>query len=260
MIYLLIILLVGLFIFSLRYNWWRIPISYKKPRILMYHMINTHLDNQKKRNKWRVLLEDFEKQMQWFYQNNWTSYTMTELIQAKKLPEKSFCITFDDGFEDNYHNAFPVLQKYNFKATIYLVPNHTHNTWEKFENKQFDALLKQEQILEMQTSGLVEFGSHTLTHTNLSSISLKNAQEEIISSKQEVEKITHIPCHAFAYPYGKYNTILSDFVKSCGYSSSTIVKRGVYENNAFDIKRIGILGTESFFDFYLKITRVRNKL
>jgi len=256
-VYLLIIVCIAL---SLRYHWWRMPISYDQPRVLMYHMINAPLPGEQKRNKWRVRAEDFERQMAWFSKNGWQSFTITEMVSSKNLPPKSFCLTFDDGYKDNFTDMFPILKRYGFKATIYLVPGYKSNSWEKFDNKMFDALLDKEEILEMQKSGLVEFGSHTLSHKNLLTIKEEEIKQEVMDSKKGVEEMIGCECSAFAYPYGKYNDKIVKLVKDAGYSSATIVKRGFFEESKpFEIKRVGILGTESFFDFYLKITRIRNK-
>lgn len=227
----------------------------------MYHSISEHVGTEK-HNKWRVKPKDFEKQMNWFYKNNWKSFTISELVKLDEIPEKSFVITFDDGYEDNFTNAFSVLQKYNFKATIYLVPNQTINHWEEKNTTVLSNLLNEKQILEMQNSGLIEFGSHTLSHVNLSIISDEQLINELRESKKEVENITKKECEAFAYPYGKFDDKIVQAVKNAGYKNATVVKRGLFEQNddIFTIKRIGILGTESFFDFILKISRIRNKL
>ncbi len=227
----------------------------------MYHSISEHIKNEK-HNKWRVRPQDFEKQMNWFYKNNWKSFTISELSNLDKIPEKSFVITFDDGFEDNFTNAFPILKKYNFKATIYLVPNQKTNHWEEKNTSVLSNLLNEKQILEMQNSGLIEFGSHTLSHVNLSKIDDFQLEKELVESKKEIEKITKKKCEAFAYPYGKFDDKIVQAVKDAGYKNATVVKRGLFEQNddVFTIKRVGILGTESFFDFLLKISRVRNKL
>ena len=259
--YLIVTLIVAFIIISLRYNWWRIPQSYKKTRVLMYHSISKHIGKEK-HNKWRVKPEDFEKQMNWFYKNNWKSFTISELVSLDKIPEKSFVITFDDGFEDNFTNALTILQKYNFKATIYLVPNQKTNHWEEKNTSVLSNLLNNEQILQMQNSGLIEFGSHTLSHVNLSTINDEQLLNELKKSKEEVEKITNQECEAFAYPYGKFDDNIVNSVKRVGYKNATVVKRGLFkkDDDVFTIKRVGILGTESFFDFLLKISRVRNKL
>jgi peptidoglycan/xylan/chitin deacetylase (PgdA/CDA1 family) len=257
----LTIIFILFLLISLRYNWWRIPQSYKKVRVLMYHSICEHIGNEK-HNKWRIKPKDFEKQMKWFYKNNWKSFTISELVKLDEIPEKSFVITFDDGYEDNYLNAFPILQKYNFKATIYLVPNQETNHWEEKNTSVLSKLLNEKQILEMQNSGLIEFGSHTLSHVNLSKIDSVQLEKELIESKKEIEKITNKECEAFAYPYGKFDDKIVKAVKNAGYKNATVVKRGLFEknNDVFTIKRVGILGTESFVDFLLKVSRVRNKL
>lgn len=223
-------------------------------------MVKAHLPGQKKRNKWRVTPKDFEKQMAWFARHGWHAYTISELVEMAEIPPKSFCITFDDGYEDNYLYALPILKKYGFRATIYLVPGYAYNSWENFEDGNFDRLLSPDQIEAMQQSGLIEFGSHTLNHKNLLSLSREEAEVETVQSKERVEEITGVVCKAFAYPYGKYDQNIAKMVQKAGYTSATIVKRGLYETGKpFEIKRLGILGTEGFFDFYLKITRIRNK-
>lgn len=259
--YLIVILIVAFILISLRYNWWRIPQSNKKVRVLMYHSISEHVGKEK-HNKWRVKPKDFEKQMNWFYKNNWKSFTISELVKLDEIPKKSFVVTFDDGFEDNFLNAFPILKKYNFKATIYLVPNQKTNHWEEKNTSVLSNLLNNEQILQMQNSGLIEFGSHTLSHVNLSTINDEQLLNELKKSKEEVEKITNQECEAFAYPYGKFDDNIVNSVKRVGYKNATVVKRGLFkkDDDVFTIKRVGILGTESFFDFLLKISRVRNKL
>jgi peptidoglycan/xylan/chitin deacetylase (PgdA/CDA1 family) len=235
--------------------------SKNKARVLMYHSISDHVIKEK-HNKWRVKPKDFEKQMQWFIKNNWTSYTISELVNLSEIPEKSFVITFDDGFEDNYINAFPILKKYNIKATIYLVPNQSTNHWEKENTSSLSNLLNKHQILEMQGSGLIEFGAHTLSHLNLSKIDEYQLKEEIFKSKEEVEKLTEVDCEAFAYPYGKFDDKIVKVVKLAAYKNATVVKRGLFQKNddIFAIKRLGILGNESFLDILLKISRIRNKL
>ena len=122
----------------------------------MYHSISEHVGNEK-HNKWRVKPRDFEKQMNWFFKNNWKSFTISELVKLDKIPEKSFVITFDDGFEDNFINAFPILKKYDFKATIYLVPNQKTNHWEEKNTSVLSNLLNEKQILEDYENDKITF-------------------------------------------------------------------------------------------------------
>lgn len=243
---------------SLRYNWWRIPISYNYPRVLMYHSISEH--KNEKFDKWRVTPKNFENHIFWLKKNGFTSYTISELLNLKTPPNKAVCITFDDGFMDNYKNAYPILKKYGFKATIYIVPNQINNHWDQKNTSFLSCMLNNNQIRQM--IDIIEFGSHTISHVNLEKLDIKEAIDELKNSKKEVEKITQRECSSFAYPYGKYTLTLSKICMEAGYKNAVIVKRGVYKkgDDKFEIKRIGILGTESFIDFWLKITRVRNKL
>lgn len=260
--YVLLVIFIAFIAFSLRYHWWRFPISHRYARVLMYHAINEPIKGQHKRNKWRVKPHDFEQQMQWLSKHGWKSFTLSELISLQSIPEKSFVLTFDDGFEDNFSYAFPILKKFGFKATIYLTTDRTCNDWEKFQDNSFDPLLRYDQIKEMSESGLIEFGSHTKNHMNLERCDDGELVNEIRASKTDVERMCPQICQAFAYPYGKYNDSIEAVVKESGYSSAVVVKRGIYKHgdNPYQIHRIGILGTESFFDFYLRITRVRNKI
>lgn len=259
MIFIYTLLFIIFIVFSLRYNWWRIPQTYSKPRVLMYHSISEHKGD--KHDKWRVRPSDFECQMLWLKKNGFQTYTMSEICELKTISRKGVCITFDDGYENNFTNAFPVLKKLNFKATIYVVPNQNTNHWESKNTKFLETMLSKEQISAMIESGLIEFGSHTLNHLNLATITNQEAKFEIENSKKEIEKITNQECKSFAYPYGKFDDDIISVVKNSGYTNAVIVKRGLFDkNDRFAIKRIGVLGTESFFDFYLKFTRIRNKL
>lgn len=258
MIWLYIFIIVLIFVLSLRYNWWRKSISLDYARVLMYHSISDHKDE--KFDKWRVKPLDFERQIKWLSKNGFQSYTISELAELKTLPKKAVCITFDDGFSDNFKNAYPVLKKYGFKATIYLVPNQKTNHWDSKNTNFISNMLNSNEIAQM--SDIIEFGSHTNSHINLEKTDIQNVKNELINSKKAVEKISKKECMAFAYPYGKYTDEIANLCKDAGYKNATIVKRGVYsiDDDKFQIKRIGILGTESFFDFWLKFHKVRNKL
>lgn len=114
---------------SWKYAWWKKAVNYKYPRILMYHMISNHIKGAKF-NSLRVSPSMFEKQIAYLSSNGWSFYTMSEIAQKKEtLPNKSIAITFDDGYEDNFTNALPILEKYNAKATIYLVVDRHGREW-----------------------------------------------------------------------------------------------------------------------------------
>jgi len=132
---------------SLRYNWWRIPQGWHKARVLMYHSVEEHKGD--KFDKWRLKPADFEKQIAWLAKNGFKSFKLSELIALERLPKKAVCITFDDGFENNFTSAFEILKKYDFKASIFLVPDAVQNDWERANTAHLARMLSEEQILKI---------------------------------------------------------------------------------------------------------------
>ena len=257
-------------IFSLRFSWWRKDISYSYPRVLMYHMVSEHLEKDKSKfNRLRVKPEEFEKQLKWLKDNNWTSFTLSELASLKEIPLKSVVITFDDGYEDNFKNAYPLLKKYGFKATIYIVLNRFNENWatdkdlDKASNElNNEKMLSDEQIKIMLESGLIEIGSHTLDHVNLPKLSNEEKVKQIKESKEKIEDIFSIKCNSFAYPFGFFDNDSVKIVEEIAYSNATTTVNGVFNKSKysnFEIPRIMISGRQGLFSFILKMKKGRNR-
>lgn len=261
--WLLIILILFFLYYSYKYAWWTKTQNLEKPRILMYHMISEHKKNAKF-NSLRVSPENFEKQIKYLADNDWTFFKMSELVE-KNLPKKAVAITFDDGFEDNFTNAFPILKKYNVKATIYLVVDRHDREWSsKRKKKNNNGELKNEaklldnQILEMIKSDLIEIGSHTITHDNLPKLDIENKRNEIINSKKMIEETYKIECKSFCYPFGLYDNKDVDFVKEAGYTNATTTSKGIddlVKASLFELKRVTISGKDNFYSFKIKLKR-----
>ncbi|MDD3462268.1 MAG: polysaccharide deacetylase family protein [Sulfurospirillaceae bacterium] len=263
--------LIFLFVYwSLRHAWWRSNVDIRYPRILMYHMVSPHLPkNNSKFNRLRVPPSEFEKQLQWLKKNGWISMTMSELTKCDFAVPKTVVITFDDGYADNYTNAFPLLKKYGMKATIYLVVNRFENNWavdkdtkQSSEELNKQDMLSHEMVQEMLASELIEFGSHTLNHANLPALSIEQKKEEIVCSKKILQDVHGIVCQSFAYPFGFFDSTDVSLVKEAGYANAVTTKNG-YENlnnaNYFEFKRIIISGRQGMIDFKLKIRKGRNR-
>ncbi len=258
-----IVLLFLFAYFSYRYAWWKRAVDYRYPRILMYHMIRDAIPG-KKFNSLRVSPEDFEIQIKYLYDNGWHSYTMEEAIRQKKnLPLKSVVITFDDGYQDNLTNALPILKKYGFKATIYLVNDRHDRDWSGYRKaKNEGAGLKDEtklsdhEVKELLDSGLIEIGAHTLTHANLKNLDEVESQKEICVSKNQIEAQFQTACQSFAYPFGLYGPKEVKIVSDCGYSNAVTTKVGIADLNScdlFEIPRVTVSGKDNFLAFCLKL-------
>jgi len=152
----------------------------------------------------------FERQVCWLSENSWNFVTMSELVN-QPAREKVVAITFDDGFEDNYLNAFPILKKYHAKATLYLVVDRHDRDWSVSKKSHHntgelknETKLSDVQIREMLESGVFELGGHTSTHANLASLDEEGKHKEIAESKAHLESLFSCRISSFAYPFGIY--------------------------------------------------------
>lgn len=233
----------------------------------MYHMIHKHLPKSKSKfNRLRVTPKSFEKQLIWLKKNGFKSYFVSEI--SPNLPEKSVIITFDDGYKDNFTNAFFLLKKYGFKATIFIVCNRFDKNWasDKDLNRSSPELNAQEMLSDdevkyMIESGLIEIGSHTLNHANLPSLNLEEKEIEIKNSKALIEGKFNIICKSFAYPFGFYDKNDTFLVEKVGYKFATTTTPDVLRSNYsnFEIPRIMISGRGNLLHFILKIKKGRSR-
>lgn len=169
--------------------------------VLMYHSILYEKDNIL-----RVPKEKFEAQMKWLYDNGYHTLSLDELYDAvsgkKPVPEKSVVLTFDDGYGDNYTNAFPVIKKYHFKATVFVITSKIGSA--------HDNYLTAEQIKEMDANGM-RVECHTASHQTLDKLSYEAQYKELSESKTALEKLLGRKINYLSYPFGKYN---EDTIKS----------------------------------------------
>lgn len=256
-------LLAGLWWFSWRYAWWKLPVSYRYPRILMYHMIAPHRRGVRF-NGLRVSPADFEKQLGWLKQHGWKSFTVSELVElGDRVPVKSFAISFDDGYEDNYSAAFPLLKKYKFRATLYLVEDRFNRDW-SVERKAHhnegelrdEKKLTDPQVSEMLASGIFELGSHSLTHASLNKLNQQKSYREIAHSRRQFKDHYHVPVDSFAYPFGLYRHEHVAMAREAGYASAVTTCEGIdslSERDNLQLKRIKVSGRDNMLAFIMRM-------
>jgi peptidoglycan/xylan/chitin deacetylase (PgdA/CDA1 family) len=140
-------------------------------------------------------------------------------------------LTFDDGYKDNYTILYPLLQKYNLKATIFVV---TETVWSK--NR-----VSREDIAEMSASGLVSIQSHTKSHSSLPSLGNKELVNELALSKEYLEELTGKPVIALCYPEGAQNAAVRTAAAE-HYSYAVLNYGGTYTcgNNPMTMSRIRV--------------------
>lgn len=212
--------------------------------VLMYHRITDKLEDP----DISVSPAHFTKHIEYLHRHS-AVLPLTAIIQNTKEHAELSCdtvaITFDDGYKDNYTEAYPVLKRYGLPATIFLISSLLDKD---------EKMLESDQLRTMRANG-IDFGSHTVTHPILSEIDPEQAQSEISDSKRQLEDILREHVRLFAYPKGKYshyNSYVKKMVEDAGYEAACITENGAVEDDCdlYEIKRIGM---RNFPVFVLKV-------
>jgi peptidoglycan/xylan/chitin deacetylase (PgdA/CDA1 family) len=196
--------------------------------ILMYHSIELMPKNTVMRSL-HVPPKKFAFQM---FMLKVLGYQALSLKKLKPYLEgdkkgKVVGITFDDGYQNNLINAAPVLLKYNFSATCYIVSERIgkSNTWDLNKGITQRPLMTENEIHEWLNLGM-DIGAHSKTHIDLSEASEQVAQKEINDCKKDLERKFKVSVTDFCYPFGRFNAIVANIAKSSGYFSATTMVRG----------------------------------
>lgn len=183
------------------------------PPILMYHSV-AFLFEAPFPNAVRIRPSIFAKQMEYLKDHRYNVVDLDLLfqwiIEGKELPPKTIALTLDDGYLDNYVNAYPILKFYGFPATVFLITRCIGR------DPQF---ITWDQAREMEKSG-IRFGNHTATHPHLDLISLEDARKDIIEAKETLSKELQAPSQVFCYPFGGYTIQIQKLVQECGYEGA----------------------------------------
>jgi peptidoglycan/xylan/chitin deacetylase (PgdA/CDA1 family) len=216
-----------------------------KVPILMYH----HIDNCYRNNQLYIDLKTFHAQMEYLKKNCYKTihlYSLEKLVINNQIIHKqNISITFDDGNLDYFEKAFPVLKKYKLKSTIFITTD--------WLNKKY--YLSKNILKKLTDSELVEFGSHTKTHPDLSKISTHEIKKELYYSKYILEKITNRKINILAYPFGRYNLKVMNIAKEVGYKLAVTTDFGSLhiQRKLLQLKRIRLGGQLTMKDFIRRI-------
>lgn len=220
--------------------------------ILMYHHIRVNpMPNDPVWAALNVSPDQLNQQLSYLTSHNYHTITLDELLDALNgrisLPVNPIILSFDDGYRTFYTNAFPLLKKYDMRAVQFVITQVVG----------IDAYLTWPQILEMDRSGLVEFGAHTQHHPNLPDLNNAAIVDEIKGSKFDLEQQLKKPINWFAYPYGSYNAFIIQTVQDAGFKGavSTIYGTNQSKDNMYLFPRIMVDGRFTLDNIVKRISR-----
>lgn len=219
--------------------------------ILMYHMVSDPEDDRERR--YACPPARFAEHMALLRQGEFNPVSLDDihgsLDGTHTLPPNAVAVTLDDGFEDNYKHAFPVLDKYRIPATIFLASGMMgkSNLWMQKLGYQKHSMLDWDQIKTMAQSPLMTFGAHTASHAKLTELEHDDLAQEISQSKQRIEEVIGASVNYFAYPYGQYSQQAVEMVKKYGFKIACTTDSGFNNKttNPLRLKRIEVYGADS---------------
>ncbi|MFC1621609.1 polysaccharide deacetylase family protein [Candidatus Omnitrophota bacterium] len=237
-----LITLVAVFIFIVAGFLWARE-QYVVP-IIMYHRV----DDRASVSKLSVCPDSFRKQIAFLKRHNYNVVKLeelAELIKTKEIPYKTIAITFDDGYENNYTCAYPVLKEFGLPATIFITPALIG----------YEGYLTWDQVIEMSESGVISIGSHAMTHAYLPGLAEQKLNIEVVDSKRAIESHTRKEVFSFSYPVGAFDDNARERVRKAGYGIGVTTNPGkdYPPHDLFAMKRVRISRTsDSMLVFWIE--------
>jgi len=221
--------------------------------IAMYHSVSPEASPK---NALAISTETLRRQMRFLKSHHYNVLSLESLVtlikERKRIPSKTISITFDDGYKDNYIYAFPILKKYHLPATVFIITDEVGRA----------DRLSWDEIKEMQDSGIITFGSHTLGPEPL--INIKSEQEikrQILDSKKILEEKLGRQANAFSYPEGRFNDKIKQLVREAGYKLAVATNPGkkFANDDIFALKRLRIsANSNNLFIFWVETSGYYN--
>jgi peptidoglycan/xylan/chitin deacetylase (PgdA/CDA1 family) len=218
----------------------------------MYHYISEPPpDADVYRRDLSVSPANFEAQLAWLKDEGYQSITLTDLVYnlalGWPLPDKPVILTFDDGYRDNYVDAFWRLKKYGFVGTFFLVTAPIDNG--------DPAYLTWDMVKRMHQAGM-DFQPHGYRHFDLRDKPLDFLIFEIVAAKEAVEARTGETARFFSYPSGGYDEQTVAVLRSADFWGAVVTTQGVdhSSDDLFELTRIRIRGEHTLEDFIALMT------
>lgn len=193
------------------------------PLVLMYHSVSPYTQDP-----YRVTVSPgrFEQQLQWLRRRGLRGTSMRELLAAERTgrSRRLVGLTFDDGYADFAETVLPILHRYDFTATVFVLAERLggHNAWDPEGPRK--ALMTEDEVRRVAAGGM-EIGSHGMLHRPLGSVAEQALVDEVQHSRTVLERITEQPVPGFCYPYGDVSERVVEAVREAGYDYGCAIWR-----------------------------------
>lgn len=209
-----------------------VPVEEVRIPILMYHSIC----NDDPNNSLMIPTEMFAEQMEWLRENDFTAMSMDEVIEAMntgKVPKRPVLITFDDGYADNYINAFSELKNNNLKGTFFIISDTI--------TEEGGYYMSTSMLKEMKEAGM-EIENHTANHLELNNLSREDAIDSIKRGQEFLRSVIGSNGNYLCYPIGRYSDETIEIQKELGIKAALTTQGGISSiaDGKYELKRIRI--------------------
>ena len=199
--------------------------------ILMYHSIS----DSNPSNTLLVPPSEFENEIAWLHDNGFTSLSLDELyysLTTGNVPEKPVVITFDDGYDDNYNSAYPILKKYGFIGNFFVITDYMDTK---------PGFMTVDMLKEMHSNGMV-IESHTSNHQELKNLSDEDKKTSIKNAQDFLKEKLNIDSKFLCYPVGRYDEATKNVASSLGVKLAVTTEPGLANMNQglTSLKRVRI--------------------
>jgi peptidoglycan/xylan/chitin deacetylase (PgdA/CDA1 family) len=192
------------------------------PLVLMYHSVSPYDEDP-----YQVIItpQRFEQQMRWLRGRGLSGVSTGELLgaAAEGRARGLVGLTFDDGYRDFVTYAMPVLQRYGFTATAFVLAERLggHNVWCRPGPDK--PLLTADQVCQMAQTG-IEIGSHGLEHVSLPEADDTRLKAETVRSRAILQELVGQQIRGFCYPYGHVDGRVVEAVRAAGYDYACSIR------------------------------------
>jgi peptidoglycan/xylan/chitin deacetylase (PgdA/CDA1 family) len=194
---------------------------------------------------------EFAAEMKALARDGYHAITLTQAyghwIRGARIPSRPIVITFDDGYRSVYENAFPILRAHGWPGVLNLELRFMDRSWG----------LARSRIRRLLATKW-ELASHTISHRDLTTLSARDLEHEVLDSRFDLQRIFHVPVAFFCYPAGRYNATVIAAVRAAGYQGATSTRLGLGRpDELFTLARIRVSGGDGTAGLMRELRRLR---